>query len=294
MNHIYKSLFLFFVFLFAIDCHGQEIKAVSGEKSPYTFAVGADPQLFMKQKDDAYWQMTTEKILKIKPDFLIVCGDLTNAANKASEWKNTKKAAEYERQADTYLNGINKLKGIVPVYNVAGNHDVTLRPTPERLAWYEKKFGKAWYSFEHKNSLFVVLESNLLRDSGGAPELAKKQLEWLSKLLKDTAAKAYDHKFAFLHHPLCLKELNEKDSYYNITIKTRKELFTLFKENDFSAIFSGHLHKNNYVSIDDIKMITTAACCAPLGKDPRGFHLVTINSDKMAYEYHPIETKKNE
>ena len=78
MSDIYKILFFSCFFIFMFSSQSQELKTADA-KGPYTFAVGADPQLFMKQKDDAYWQKTTDKILKIKPDFLIVCGDLTNA-----------------------------------------------------------------------------------------------------------------------------------------------------------------------------------------------------------------------
>lgn len=291
-----RYMMLLFFTLTILGCHS--LTSASKAPDPYLIAVGADPQLFMRQKNDDHWQKTVDGIIRVKPDFFIVCGDLTNAANKASKWEDPKKVKEYERQADAFLAGADRLRETLPVYHVAGNHDVTVRPTPERLKWYEKKFGKAWYSFEHKNSLFVVLESNLLRDPSGAPSQAKKQLDWLRETLEDSVSKKYHHKFAFLHHPLCLKDINEKDSYYNVGLEMRKSLFSFFKKHDFSAVFSGHLHRNNYLKLEGLEMITTASCCVPLGKDPRGVHLVKVLEEEIVHEYRSIEAltapKKND
>jgi|SaaInlStandDraft_1057018.scaffolds.fasta_scaffold03345_6 serine/threonine-protein phosphatase CPPED1 len=282
------EFFLGFFVLLLCGCAGIDQRN-QADANPYTIAVGADPQLFMRQKDDSLWQKTIDQIIDVQPDFFIVCGDLINAPNRAAKWDEPKRVEEIERQAKAYLSGAKRLKKHLPVYNVAGNHDVSLSPTPERLSWYEDKFGKPWYSFEHKNSLYVVLESNLLRDPSGAPLHAEKQLNWLDGVLKKAKKKNYDHKFAFMHHPLCLKDLNEKDSYHNIRTEMRKRLVSSFLSHDFSAIFSGHLHKNNYMQIENMKMITTTSCCVPFGKNPRGVHLVKINPESFSYEYVPLE-----
>ena len=266
----------------------SERKVASG---PYKIVVGADPQLFMRQKNDLFWQQTIDLVISLNPDFFIVCGDLTNAGNKASRWEDPVRAASYEKQAAAYLSGSKRLEKHLPVYNVAGNHDVTLRPTPERLAWYENKFGKAWYSFEHRNSLFIVLESNLLRDPSGAPQKAKEQKEWFKKLLQKSKHKNYDHKFAFMHHPMCLKSVSEKSGYYNMPEKIRNELLDLFHDNNFTAVFSGHLHKNNYMRVGKLELITTGSCCVPLGKDPKGVRIVEISKEHIQHKYYNLEQK---
>ena len=107
---------------------------------------------------------------------------------------------------------------------MAGNHDVSLQPTPHNINWYEKNFGKAWYQFEHKGSLFIVLESNLLRDGKGAPKLAEKQLVWLKNTLRNAGDGHYIHKMAFMHHPLCVHAVDEKDDYHPPSRRCRRAL----------------------------------------------------------------------
>ena len=58
--------------------------AVSKTK-PYFFIVGADPQLLFKQKDDRNWRTTIAHVNRLKPDFMIVCGDLVQALQNCGE-----------------------------------------------------------------------------------------------------------------------------------------------------------------------------------------------------------------
>ncbi len=279
---------MIFLWLFAgcVPTKKTKEKVASG---PYKIVVGADPQLFRNQKDDRFWQQTIDEVIALDPDFFIVCGDLTNAGNKASRWEDPVRAASYEKQAADYLSGSKRLEKYLPIYNVAGNHDVTLSPTPERLAWYESKFGKAWYSFEHKNSLYIVIESNLLRDPSGAPQKAKEQKQWLKDVLQKSKGKNYDHKFAFMHHPLCLKKVDEKSNYHNMPIVVRNELLKQFNDYEFTAIFSGHLHRNNILNVGKLELITTSSCCAPLSKDPKGIRIVEVLKNSIQHKYYSLE-----
>jgi serine/threonine-protein phosphatase CPPED1 len=286
IKNIISAMIFLWLFVGCVPTKNPKEKIASG---PYKIVVGADPQLFRNQKDDRFWQQTVDEVIALDPDFFIVCGDLTNAGNKASRWDDPVRAESYEKQATDYLAGSARLEKHLPVYNVAGNHDVTLRPTPERLAWYESKFGKAWYSFEHKNSLYIVIESNLLRDPGGAPEKAKEQKEWLADVLLKSKDKKYDHKFAFMHHPLCLKSVDEKSGYYNMPIAVRNELLGLFNEYAFTAIFSGHLHKNNVMNVGELELITTNSCCTPAGKEPKGIRIVNVLKDSIKHQYVSLE-----
>lgn len=290
MDLVYKSMLILILGSFLVGCQRSGDQTVSG--APFSFAVGADPQLFMRQKDDKYWQETIDRLIGMNPDLFVVCGDLINAPNRAEKWEKEDIKERNEKEAAAYLKGVERLREHVKVYNVAGNHDVALEPTPKTLAWYEQRFGMPWYSFSHKKSLFVILESNLIRSPQGAPAHAERQLSWLKATLEENEKENFQHKFAFMHHPLCLKDINEKDSYYNIQIEKRKELIELFQKHNFSAVFSGHLHKNNYLKLDDLELITTSSCCVPLGKDPREVNMVHVNPDRIEHEYISFEEKE--
>ena len=276
---------LLFLLLVVLGCNS--CRTTSRTTDPWFYVVAADPQLYMKQKDDAYWRETVTKWNGLQPDFVVVCGDLIHGANASKEWKKPEAMAHHNKLADDYWNIAKDLQ--VPLYNVAGNHDVSLQPTAETIAWYTDRFGSPWYSFTHKNSLFVVLESNLIRDGAGAPDIAQKQWNWFVDTVKTSSAMNYQHKTIYMHHPVCIKDVNEKSDYHNLPLDRRKEMLALLHEHDFDAVFCGHYHKNAYVQDGDLELITTASCCAPLGKDPRGFRIVKVYPDRLEHAYHATD-----
>ncbi len=255
--------------------------------APWFYVVAADPQLYMKQKDDAYWRATVDGLNRLSPDFVIVCGDLIAGANDAKKWLSPTVMAKHEKLANDYLKVASRLK--VPLYNVAGNHDVALQPSPHTINWYTKRFGRPWYSFEHKNSLFLILESNLIKDGAGAPAIAAQQWQWFLKTLQASSKRDYQHKTVYMHHPVCRERVDEDDDYFNLPKTKRFELLKLLHEHGFDAVFCGHFHRNAYVRDGKLELITTASCCVPLGKDPRGLRIVKVFQDRLDHSYHEIQ-----
>jgi 3',5'-cyclic AMP phosphodiesterase CpdA len=268
---------------------GQESNVVVKAVEPYFYVVAADPQLFFKQQDDRNWTNTIAQINRLQPDFMIVCGDLVQCDNKPENWLKPGQMEAYDKLAAAYLDGAKKLDSAIPLYNVAGNHDVSIAPNAKTLSWYRSKFGAPWYAFEHKNSLFVVLESNLIRDPGGAPEEGLAQWTWLDEKLAETSKRRFDHKTVYMHHPLCLTNVDEADSYFNIQKTERLKLLNRFHDHGFSAAFCGHYHRNAYVKDGELELVTTSSCGAALGKDPLGFRIVKVYPDRLEHQYYGFE-----
>lgn len=252
--------------------------------------MASDPQLFFKQEDDRNWSETISHANRLKPDFVIVCGDLIQADNNPARWNDPEALKHYETLATAYLSVAAGIDSRIPLYNVAGNHDVSAEPTRKTIAWYERRFGDPWYSFEHKRSLFIVLESNLLRNPDGAPDLARKQMSWLRKTLKWSNREDFIHKLAFMHHPLFLENVDEGDGYFNMPQPRRFEILNLFHQYGFRAVFSGHYHRNALVRDGDLELITTSSCGAALGDDPLGFRIVRVFPDRLEHEYYSFES----
>ncbi|NQU25179.1 MAG: metallophosphoesterase [Candidatus Nealsonbacteria bacterium] len=238
---------------------------------PFFFIVAADPQLFWGPVE--LWKKAVGEIGRLKPALTVVCGDLIQDPGN-------------EEQARAYLDPAKALDGKVPLYNLAGNHDVGSPPTPESLAWYEKHFGKPWYSLTHGGCLFVVLDSNLLCKPNGAPKLAEQQLAWLKQTLADAAKAKHAHRFVFLHHPICLKQIDEPNGYFNVPNPRRAELLKHFHDHKVTATFSGHYHRNALVTDGNLQLITTASTGKPLGKDPTGFRIVKVYGNRIKHAYH--------
>jgi 3',5'-cyclic AMP phosphodiesterase CpdA len=248
--------------------------AETSEECRFYFVVAADPQLFWGPKE--LWQKAIDEVNRLRPAFLVVCGDLIQDPGN-------------EEQAKAYLEVAGKLDESIPLHNVAGNHDVHKQPTPQSLGWYEKHFGKPWYSFTHAGCLGIVLESDVLNQPAGAPEMAERQMDWLRKTLEAASEKPFDHIFVFQHHPLCLKQVDEPDGYFNVPEARRKELLDLFHKHGVRAVFSGHYHRNAHVKDGQIELITTSSLGKPLGKDPVGLRIVKVFADRIEHRYYGYE-----
>ena len=247
---------------------------------PFFFLQIADPQLFWGPLE--LWKTAIRHANRLKPDFVVVCGDLLHRAADVAKLD----AAEDEKMARACLDVAKTLDKRIPLYYLAGNHDVCNEPTPETLRWYEKRFGKLWYRFTHKGSFFVALESDLFKHPAGAREAAARQLKWLEKTLGEASKREHLHKVVFLHHPLCLKAVDEKESYSTLPIPIRRRLLKLFHAHGVEATFSGHHHKNAYVRDGKLELVTTSSSGKPLGKDPAGFRIVKVYPDRIEHRYY--------
>lgn len=250
------------------------LPAMAGGGEDYTYIVAADPQLWWQKKENnTNWLHTISAVNKLRPDFLIVCGDMINLPNDPKRLN----PEHSEKMADSYFEGVKMLDKKIPIYHVAGNHDVTRFPTKATLKWYEKKFDKPWYSFTHKDSLFIVIESNSLIMHKGIEDVYKDQLAWLEKLLAKSKKKKYAHRTVFMHHPLFVKSPEEEDAYHNLPKEIRRKLLDLFVDNNIEMIFSGHLHRNVYAKYKEMELITTASACY----GARGIRIVKVKGDKV-------------
>jgi 3',5'-cyclic AMP phosphodiesterase CpdA len=247
-----------------------------GLATDLTFVQMADPQFGMFSENRDFAQETINFDLaiahanRIKPAFVVVCGDLVNRAGDAAQ------IAEYQRIAA-------KLDRSIPLHNVAGNHDVGNEPTPESLAAYRKKFGPDYYVFRHGDFLGIILDSSLIQHPKGAPEEAEKQYKWLEGELKKIPRGA--QVAIFQHIPWFLKEPDEPDDYFNIPLGPRTRYLQLFEKYKVQYCFAGHYHRNSTGEAPNFHVITTGPVGKPLGADPSGIRVVTVHEGKMESVY---------
>ena len=255
----------------------------SNNPKPFYFFQMSDPQFGMFTDNHGFVRETQnfEKAIaaanRLHPAFVIVCGDLVNRTGDSVQ------IAEYKRIAA-------KLDPSIPLYNVAGNHDVANAPTAASLADYRKNFGPDYYTFEHGNLYGIVLNSSLIFDSSKTPEEAAKQDAWLHTTLEGTKKLKHKNIVVFEHIPWFINELNEKNGYFNIPIKTRKAYIDLLKKYGVRYVFAGHLHKNAIGTDGNLTIVTTGPIGKPLGKDSSGFRIVTVNGSKFGYPYYRLDS----
>jgi len=260
---------LCFAIVLASVLHGAE---------PLFFVQLSDPQFGMYTKNQEFSQETANfefaiaNINRLKPAFVVVTGDLTNeVGNKA--------------QIDEYHRIKARLDRSIPLYSVAGNHDVGNEPTPESLARYRERYGRDYYTFQAGDFTGIVLNSSLIQHPEKAPAEAEKQEAWLRAEL----AKAPKGRVAvFQHIPFFLKTGDEASQYFNIPTPIRKRYLELFAKYDMNYIFAGHYHRNAYGEAGKLKMVTSGPVGMPLGTETSGIRVGMVSDEKIDSRYYGL------
>ena len=217
---------------------------------------------------------------RLRPDFVVMCGDMTHDADDLD-------------QLDELRRITAKLDDTIPVYWVAGNHDVGNRPTPETLAQYRQRFGEDIYSFDHKGSHFVVLNSCVCSDPTDVPDEWEGLIAFLKSDLYEARADGKKNILAFIHHPLFIDNPDEPDGRFAIPKARRAVLLEILKSNNVLAVFAGHAHRNILRSDGALELVTSGAVGYPLGDDPSGFRVVKVLDDSIEHKYFGFDDVPN-
>ena len=246
--------------------------APSSQSLLFSFAQMCDKQLGMGgyEHDVKTFGLAVDQINKMKPDFVVICGDLVSKANDQS-W------ADFNRIKAGFK---------IPCHCAAGNHDVGNKPTAESLQRYPEKIGKDYYTFEHKGFTFVIANTQLWK----VPLKGESENHdmWFKEILAE--AKKKDSPVVVVHYPLFVKTPGEKESYYNIPTAKRMELLKLCEENGVVAFMAGHTHKlvvNDYKGMQLVNGETTSR---NFDKRPMGFRWWDVAAQgKMIHRFVAIE-----
>jgi len=214
---------------------------------------------------------------RLQPAFVVLCGDLVNVPGHAGQ------VAEFKRIAA-------KLDPEIPLYLVAGNHDVENAPTPSSLADFRAAFGRDWYSFRRAGIHGIVLNSQLIHSPEYVMPEADAQLSWLREELDRARSGGARQILVFQHHPFFLEEAEEKDQYFNIPEARRAAYLELFRQAGVRAVFAGHYHRNAHGWAGALEMITTGPVGMPLGDDPSGFRIVRVGPHGLDHVYFGLES----
>ena len=223
-------------------------------------------------KETSLFTEAIETANKISPDFVVICGDMVHNSDSDEQFQELIRISRL-------------LNEDIKLYWVAGNHDVGDKPTRAGLAQYKEQFGEYNYSFQEENCYFIVLNSSICYDPGSVPDEWEILISFLEKELQIAASVQQRHKIIFMHHPLYLNDPNEGDNYFVIPSARRAKIIDLITEYDVSAVFTGHLHRNNYKKIGNTELVSTGPVGFPLGEDPSGIRHVRVDDNSLTHEY---------
>lgn len=229
-------------------------------------------------QETANFEFFIASVNRLKPQFVVITGDLTNKADDADQ------IAEYRRIA-------RKLDPGIKLYNVAGNHDLLNEPTAASLAKYRKNWGPDYYTFDSDDVRGIVLNSSLIQAPIQVQGEADKQEQWLKQQLAQ--AKADGKRIViFQHIPFFLKTPDEPDQYFDIPKRHRSRYLALLHQYGVRYVFAGHYHRNAEGQDGDLDMVVTGPVGMPIGPDPSGFRIVRL--DTMDHPYIGLGTIPNQ
>ena len=252
-------------------------------RQPVFFMQLADPQFgfFTANADFARETVNFERAIaaanRLRPAFVIVCGDLTHKVGDAAQM------AEYRRIAST-------LDRSIPLYSVPGNHDLASPPSTASVEAFRAQYGPDHYTFERNGLLGIVINSTLIKEPGGSPTETAAQEEWLRSTLAQARRTPHKWTMVFQHHSWFLQQADEPDQYFNLPIARRREFLDLFKAAGVSHIFAGHYHRNAFGRDGALEMVTTGPVGKPLGADSSGLRIVVLSDAGVEHRYYSLDS----
>jgi 3',5'-cyclic-AMP phosphodiesterase len=190
------------------------------------------------------------------------------------------------------------------VYHTIGNHDVLgiypasgIAPTDPQYGkkLYEDRFGKRFYSFDHKGHHFIVLDSiGITDDRAYEGRVDAEQLQWLAADL--AALPKATPIIVSVHIPLVsafasyIPEDASISKHHSLTVANANEVLALFEGHNIIGVLQGHTHINENVEYKGINYITSGAICGNWWKGvrmgtPEGFTVVNVANGRMTTRY---------
>lgn len=233
-------------------------------KENFNFIVMSDTHIGIEETDENTIKLIEENLKIYNPEFIIICGDLTDNGKEEEYFKLTEIIS----------------KSSIPVFCAIGNHD-TLN---EGRKFYKKYFGKTNFYFDYGNSRFIIID-NVCKIGETRGEVSEETFKFLENSLKNAPL----HKFVFMHIPVdYIKWYFSRKNYTFLENAQRfREIVEKYK---VDVVFMGHLHFYQKEIKNGIKYFLLPAIGAgipPLGKEfggIRGFAKVEVEKEKIVEE----------
>ena len=197
-------------------------------------------------KASSAWVGMINEINQLSPDFVVVGGDMVSGPRDDE--------ASIRKLWDYWDRAVDKLEP--HLVQVVGNHDVW---NEQSRRIYAERYGKSYYSFDHKGSHFVAFDSQLF---AGKDEdtLFDEQLDWLKRDL--AVNKDARHTFVFMHRPMWDKP----------GVQWEERIHPLLARYGVDYVFAGHAHKYEDCGVRDGVQYTISGgdVDVSLAASPRG------------------------
>ena len=198
----------------------------AGEKNPWTsLKLNNDPDQFhfavVSDRTGGHrakvFSRAVQQINLLQPTFVMSVGDLIEGYSLKED--------VVKGQWDEFDGYVKKFEA--PFFYVPGNHDLTNK---SQVATWAERYGKRYYHFIYKNTLFLSLCSENPPDGMGT--IDKEQQEWIAKTVE--ANKDVRWTFVFLHKPIWNAKDLEKNGWAAVERALAGRKYN---------VFCGHVHR---------------------------------------------------
>ena len=292
MKRITLQLFITGLLLLNFHLFANETDTKKDEK--FSFVFMTDIHVAPERHATEGFLKAIETANKLKPDFVLTGGD--NIMDALGQ--NFSRA---DSLYNLYEETVKNLK--MPVYSTMGNHEIFGLYTksgvnPDHPEYgkklYEDRLAQRYYSFDHKNWHFIVLDGmGFTEDRHYYGVVDKEQLEWLKNDLEKTGK---DRPVAIsIHIPLL--SVGEQimagptEAFGQVSIITNAhEVISLLEQYNVKMVLQGHLHFLEDIYYNGIHYITGGAVSSNWWKGPRygmeeGFVEVNVSGEDFNWEY---------
>ena len=291
-----SCLFLSVSLLILMGCNPKSTKTVETEEDGFSFAFLTDIHVQPEKNAVEGFLQAIDTINKLNPDFVITGGDLVMDALNQTYGRADSLYTLY-KEVSSELN--------MPVYNAVGNHEVYgwhrdeegIESHPEfGKKMFEKKMGDRFYSFDHKNWHFIILDAIYRSEEGHyIGKIDQEQIEWLKTDLEKTDKQtpiAITVHIPFITSQAQLRQGALAANSEGGVITNSLEVLGMFWEYNLKLVLQGHLHFNEDLFVGNkVHFITGGAVSGLWWSNKPGAQPDFTNSnphetrDEMSSEY---------
>lgn len=289
-----KKTALFLILVLLLAACGISNKEKTNTDDKFSFVFMTDIHITPERNATAGLLQAIDTINNLAPDFVLTGGDNIMDALGQSWETSTDLYKLYEET-------MNNLK--MPVFHSMGNHEVFglyvesgVDSTHEEYGkkMYENKLEKRYYSFDHKNWHFIVLDGiGFTPDRHYYGFVDPEQVNWLKEDLEKTGK---DVPVALsIHIPLVsvgqqiMQGPTEAFGPGSI-ITNAKEVREILEQYNVKLVLQGHLHFLEDVNYNGIHYITGGAVSSGWWQGPRhgmeeGFLKIDVDGENFTWNY---------
>ncbi|MEZ5106853.1 MAG: metallophosphoesterase [Draconibacterium sp.] len=287
---MFRSLLFTSTFLLFLTTSVLGQNKISEKNESFTFAFLTDIHLKPEMNAPKGFQLAIDKVNELNPDFVIVGGDLVFDAMRGNQARCDSLFSLYKEMSAGFH---------MPVYNCMGNHDLfaIYEESPEtsdhpdyKYGMYERYIGKTYYSFNHKDWHFIVLNSlDVTENKRYTGVFSESELQWLKEDLAkvDTLTPIV----ITSHIPMITARAQVTGSEGKGNVGNSAAVLEMLENYKNILILQGHIHWKEYGNVNDrIQYITGGSIAGNGWKGRRhntkeGFVLVTVKGNDFNWDY---------